>query len=113
MTLLNLIIPNNNNIEYQDSMINLKIKGPGKSDILSPSFNDNYRPSLIIINGIPKNYYSHNYRHNFNMEINTVELIWYNKIYDCESMFRQCSNITEIDFTNFDTSRVTSMSHMF
>ena len=28
-------------------------------------------------------------------------------------MFYSCRNLTEIDFTNFDTSRVTDMSHMF
>ena len=33
--------------------------------------------------------------------------------YDCSSMFSNCSKLTSLDLSNFDTSKVTNMSSMF
>ena len=49
MIFFNLIISNNNIIEYKFSNITLKIQGPGFSDILFSSFNS--LPDFIYING--------------------------------------------------------------
>ena len=40
-------------------------------------------------------------------------IVWNNKIKNCQFMFYKLSNITNIDFSNFDTSQVTNMSYMF
>ena len=53
------------------------------------------------------------YKYYFDKLDNIVELTWDNNINDCSNMFYGCSNITEINFYNFDTSNVTSMSAMF
>ena len=53
------------------------------------------------------------YKYNFNQTNNFVELIWDDNINSSECMFRKCSNITEINLSNFNTSQVKSMSYMF
>ena len=107
----NLIITNNNMIEYKFSNITLKITGPGEQDILFSNFYYSNPPDIICINGEPKN--SKNHIYNFNKINNTVNLIWNNPINSSCRMFEQCSKITEIDLSNFDTSEVTGMSQMF
>ena len=42
-----------------------------------------------------------------------IQLIWTNKLTDCNSMFRGMKDITEIDFSLFDSSDVTDMQLMF
>ena len=43
-----------------------------------------------------------------------ITLVWNsNNIQSTASMFVKCSAITEIDFSNFDTSQVTNMALMF
>ena len=113
MIFFNLIIPNNNIIEYKFSNITLKIQGPGFSNILGASnvFSNVYYPNIIYINGNPN--YPITYQYYFNEINNTVNLIWNNSINVCENMFYECSNITEIDLSNSNTSRCTSMSGMF
>ena len=74
MIFLNLIITNNNIIEYKFSNITLKIRGPGYQYILSSSFYKKYYPDIIYINGkqnltITNIYY-------FNEINNTVKLVW-------------------------------------
>ena len=109
MIFFNLIISNNNIIEYKFSNITLKIKGPGFSDILYSSFNN--LPDIIYINGNPNS--TRTNRYYFKETINTVNLIWNSPINNCSNMFRGCSNTTEIDLSNFNTSSVTYMGFMF
>ena len=45
--------------------------------------------------------------------IKTLELSWENNITSLKFMFSECSNIISIDFTDFDTSKVTNMCGMF
>ena len=42
-----------------------------------------------------------------------INIIFNNKIKDCSYMFYECSNITNIDLSCFDTKNVTNMSYMF
>ena len=42
-----------------------------------------------------------------------IKLIWFNKLTTCNSMFSTLTYITEIDFSQFDSSDVTDMQHMF
>ena len=105
---------------YNISKITLKIKGIGNKNVLGiynndpssiDSFQEKYFPNLVYINGIIQNYIT--YRYDFNLTDNFVELIWNNNINNCVSMFRNCSDIVEMDFSDFDTSEVTSMQFMF
>ena len=112
MIFFNLIISNNNNIEYKFSNITLKIKGRGFQNILSwDFFKDYYPPDYIYINGIQN--LTITYRYYFKEINNSVNLIWNNSIDNCYRMFFSCSNIIEIDLSYFDTSNVTSMESMF
>ena len=97
------------------SNISLKIKGIGENYILGyQEYRENIlhnHPKEVYINGnkqddICKKYY-------FNETNNYVELIFDDNVDDCFFMFGECSSITEINFSNFDTSFVTSMSSMF
>ena len=111
MIFFNLLISNNKLIEYKFSNITLKIQGPGFSDIFSSEFNRAYYPDIIYINGNPN--YTRTNRYYFNEINNTVNLIWNNSIDTCYRMFKGCLNITEIDLSNFDASKVTDMQDMF
>ena len=74
-------------------------------------FNRGLYPNEVHINGNKMSKVTHTY--NLNNKINDVKLVWNNKANDCCSMFCYCSDIIEIDFSNFDTSDVTRMSWMF
>ena len=105
---------------YGVSKITLKIKGIGYKYVLgvynedpsdSGSFQKEYYPNLININGNKQNNIT--YKYYFNQEDNFVELIWNNNINNCKNMFRDCSDIIEMDLSDFDTSEVTTMHWMF
>ena len=51
--------------------------------------------------------------YNYTEVNNTVKLIFKSKIKNCDQMFFNCNNITEIDFTNFDSSEITKLSQTF
>ena len=100
------------------SKITLKIKGAGNKNILGAENNDKqlhfdrrYYPNEIYINGKLKNII--NYSYTLNQNDNYIELIWNNSINNCRNMFRNCKDITEIDFSEFDTSFVTDMFCIF
>ena len=93
------------------SNITLKIKGTGFINILGSEFANIYYPNEVIINNIISNITTNKY--DFNQVDNYVELIWNNNINNTINMFKGCSNIIEINLSNFDTSLVTNMSFMF
>ena len=106
--IFSLIIPINNNTSY----ITLTVKGPGLKKILSSGFNPIYYPNKTIINEIENT--TRGYEYYLPQENNTVKLIWYdNNIYNCNEMFYNCQDITEIDLSYFNTSEVTNMTYMF
>jgi surface protein len=48
-----------------------------------------------------------------NKEDNTIKLIFTKKIESTECMFNQCSDISEVDLSNFDSSSIKSFAAMF
>ena len=99
------------------SSITLKIKGTGYKKIFASDCDRNYcfetrnYPSTVIINGNNESTVNHTYY--LNKENNTIELIWNTEIDSCLKMFYNCSDINEINCSNFNTSKVTSMHGMF
>ena len=108
--LVSLTLANIERIKLYESKITLKINQTGYSFIYSSTFNT--APSQIIINDIPQSTPLQN-QYLFNESENTIILIWDSNLINCNEMFKNCSNITEFDFTNFDTSEVTIMRDMF
>ena len=104
----NIII---NSYNFKSSKITLKTKGIGESNILGNEEikkfqNINYLKE-IKINGKIQDEIKYNYH--FNKTDNCVELIWPDDLDNCDNMFYQCSNITEINLSHFNTSNITSM----
>ena len=101
-------------VESNPSKIILNIKGTGIKNIFSVVSSHNfYRESLpnkIFINGKEK---TPVYSYQFDEENNEVELIWNNKLKNCEDMLYGCSDITKIDLSNFDSSEVNNIINMF
>ena len=94
--------------------ITLKVKGPGNSKIFCSeigNFSQSYYPSYIYINDT--NMTSVNYEYSFTENINIVKLSWNSKINNCMYMFKNCPDILEADFSEFDTSEVNAISYMF
>ena len=115
LNISNNIVENNkiSLIEYNSYNITLKIKGTGTKKIFSNyNFPSDSYPDEVYINGDKQNGNStHSY--NLNQTDNVIGLIWYNLISNCNHMFYECSDITEIDFSNFNTSNVDNMQCMF
>ena len=116
LNLFNNIILNNqiSLIEYQSYNITLKIKGTGTKKIFSSytgDFKREYYPKEVYINGYIQNDVTYSY--NLNETDNVIGLIWYDLINISDNMFRECSDIIEIDLSNFNTSNVTIMQSMF
>ena len=116
--IIELLLPINNLcfINFQYSKISLKIKGNGTKNILGSPYGEHifdtqYYPNEVYINGEKQN--TVNYSYEFDQEDNYVELIWNDNVNNCQNMFRQCKDITEFDFSNFDTSNVENMYCMF
>ena len=84
----------------------LKVKGPGTNKVY-----ERIIPNKVIINGNEQS--SLNKYYFMNQSDNNVELIWNSDINNSQYMFDGCINITEIKFSNFDTSKITFMERMF
>ena len=111
-----ILLSNNNNFLFESkfSNITLKIKGIGNKNILGTNtnnFNKNYYPNLIYING--KQNFTITNKYYFDKDDNYIDLIWNNTIDSCYFMFYKCSDIIEIDLSNFDSSNVSTMGYMF
>ena len=105
-----------NNIIYYSSFITLTIKGPSTSKIFYNNYNNIYCPKTIFpdeiyINDILQSNISSEYY--FNESINIVKLIYDNQLTNLNCMFYTCQNITEIDFSNFDSSNIKACGSMF
>ena len=100
---------------FQYSKITLKIKGTSNKSIFGNSEFSyilyNNIQNVFKLNGIEQNL--SNSKFDFDQIDNFVELIFYDNITNCEYMFYECSEITEINLSEFDTSQVTSMYYMF
>ena len=99
-------------IEFKSANITIRIKGIGPKDIFGQEyFTTKYYPDVIYINGEKQNEINKTY--NFNETDNLVELFWNSTITSCGGMFYGCSDITQIEFLNFNTSSVQFMGFMF
>ena len=108
------ILWNNKNsfIECQNNKVIIKVKGTGLNKVFDSGLS--VYPKRILINGVEQNSISTSYEFEDSQNgYNKVELIWDNIVSNCCNMFRGCSNIIEIDFSNFDSSEVNHMNSMF
>ena len=106
---INLILLNIIYISNQKQEINLIVKGPGTINFVSKSF---YKePSEYIINGSSTECIDRTY--NFSNEINNVTIKFDSPIETCQNMFKDITNIIEIDLSKFDFSNITNMGYMF
>ena len=92
-----------------NSKIKLVIEGGGEQKMINDAFYIN--PSKVFINGIYKESCIRTCDLSFG--INNVTLEFDDIINKCDFMFSGLSNITEIDLSDFDTSKVVYMSNMF
>ena len=93
----------------QESSVILKFSGGGKHNVFYKNKNFTW-PNRVLINGTEQSHV--NYTYNL-YEGDVVKLIWNKNITGCAHMFRDCQSITEIIFTNFNTSLCNYMFQMF
>ena len=110
-------IANSHIINSFYSLITLRIKNPGTNKIFHSSQNnkcpDITIPDLVQINGVNLSVNDVIPEYTFSELDNNVTLIWYDFPYTTNCLFFDCLNITEINFSLFDTSKVTNMGYMF
>ena len=115
-----IIFANLNIIFNYLSEINITIEGTGRQQILSDdsaecggiagSFNS--LPNETLVNGVPQNI-SGKYVDNLVNQTNIITLRWNYQVTTCDSMFYDLKNITSIELSNFDTSKVEIFECMF
>ena len=97
------------NTQVSPSEISLVIDGDGNQTILNENFYKD--PDNVIVNGETRTDCK-----KFcvlTTKPNNIQLQFYDDITTCENMFYGASDITEIDFSDFDSFGVTSMKNMF
>ena len=97
------------NTQVSLSEISLVIDGDGNQTILNENFYKD--PDNVIVNGETRNDCK-----KFcvlTTKPNNIQLQFYDDITTCENMFYGASDITEIDFSSFNSFGVTSMKNMF
>ena len=97
------------NTQVSPFEISLVIDGDGNQTILNENFYKD--PDNVIVNGETRNDCK-----KFcvlTTKPNNIQLQFYDDITTCENMFYGASDITEIDFSSFDSFGVTSMKNMF
>ena len=102
-----------------DNEIKITIKGQGDQPILSDkwvqrngiNYTFNELPTEIIINDVPMTDIKRIYQ--LSNKINNITLKYNYSMTNCNLMFYGLSNIIKIDFSNFDSSKVTNMQRMF
>ena len=121
------VIKSNKNIKTKTirilqsvSQITITIKGKGNQYILNDkniTYNKNGYifnniPDQIIVNGKPKNY-TGIMVYDLEQEENVITMKFNNLLTNCNAMFGYLNNITRIDLSKFDSSKVTVMAVMF
>ena len=82
--------------------ISMTINKNGYQQILDIHF---IKPSEVYINDIVTNINDNNIYY-LSEDNNVINITWYQKIDSCEKMFFNLTNISSIDFIDFDTSSV-------
>ena len=91
------------------NQLKLKLQGKGDKHFIYQYFNKN--PHEVFVNGQFKgNWIKACY---FDNEDNDITVNFNEPIYNCDHMFLEIVDITEIDFTNLDLSHINSMISMF
>jgi len=103
-----------------DFIAKVKINGIGYQNILSPEIINYYNrkkfPDEIYIekeNNIKRNISNGTYYIYLEDDENSVIMKWNTNLTSTRNMFYNCSNITEIDLTEFDLTLITNMGNMF
>ena len=92
----------------------LTIKNNGLIQIFNSGFNKSNYPDLVLVNDIPTHFIDNKlYIEEFFESRILIELIWKFPINNCELMFTESKEIINFNFSNFDTTKVTSMKKMF
>ena len=92
------------------SEITITIKGSQEQNILS-NYYIGPNPNEIMINNNTKNYSDKII--NLVDEINNITIRWESELTICSHMFHGLTNITNIDLSKFDISKVTDIENMF
>ena len=94
---------------YQNT-ITLVIKGEVNQPIINKEI---IEPEIIFVNNNKIQTKNYEKVYNLNKEENTIILKWNDPLVSCKEMFNNTNNIISIDFSKFDTSKVSDMSYMF
>ena len=97
------------NLKSNDSEIHLIIEGSGDQNILNDQFTVD--PSEVFVNGIKDD--SCKKKCVLPSEKNNVTIKFTNQIESTEIMFENLQTITQIDLSDFDMSKVSTMKNMF
>ena len=99
-----------NNFLLYSSKILITINNKGIQKLLDSDFTS--QPSDVLVNGISK---TSTCKKTCTLENinNNITLVFTNNIIFCNSMFYDVRNVTYIDLSNFDTSKVTDFKWMF
>jgi len=110
-TLVMIKNKNNNlrNLSLDFSEVVITVFGEGKKQIISKELKD--YPDEIVINNetISSIFYSYE----FKKEENIVIFRWNSQLTTCDGMFNGLKEISKIDLSNFDSSKINSTSYMF
>ena len=108
-----------NKIKFYSYIITLKVKDTGVKNILSnTNINENIHiypcPSNIYLNDELTQNYTDCHFIDIKESDTVIKLEWDNIVNNSlRGIFYKCTDITEVDMTNFDTSLITDMSEMF
>ena len=109
------IVDNFSKNETNISYITLRIKDTGLKSVYGFLYSDCFplfpKPNEVYINNIKQDEVK--IRYNFNETNNEIILIWNETVINCNCLFLGCKDIYDINFSNFDTSEVTTMFAMF
>ena len=105
-------------IQSSFSNITIKIRGPGIQNIfysgkcdINGYITNSIVPDEIYIDDIRQNEAKNNYE--LEEKIYSVKLVWKNTITKLNCFFKDCVNIIDIDFSNFDFSQGLEANQMF
>ena len=94
-----------------ESEIIIEINKSGSHYVLNSNYGSNtYR---IYINELAQDQINQNNMYEFTEDKNTIKLLFQNQITVLNSMFKECSEISKIEFKNLELSNINSMDAMF